>query len=240
MTHKDFIAEVARRLKWTDEKTSGIIETIIEVVSIELKMNNPVAIDDFGTLKTDIQPEYILVNPETKERLLMPPAVEIIFEAFSQENDESLLSYAGFTPDEVFYNEVNNSFSQFEPTPLNEDSQFPGIPEIVAGDFEEESDVIELPDLPEESDVIELPDLPGESVVEDETPEVPPEKIQYEKIPHQEFPTPLTPVFPPGPRSRSRRERRSNKRVSSVWIPIAGGVAIVVASLFFFKGDRNR
>ncbi|MEA5130092.1 MAG: HU family DNA-binding protein [Proteiniphilum sp.] len=228
MTHKDFIAEVAKRLEWTDEKTCGVIETIIEVVSAELKMNNPVAIDDFGTLKTDIQPEYILVNPETKERLLMPPAVEIIFEAFSQENDENLLFYAGFTPDEVFYNEVNNSFSQFEPTPLNEGIQFPGIPEIVAEDFEEESDIIELSDLPEES------------VVGDETPEVPHEKIQYEKIPHQESPTPLTPVFPPGLRSRGERERRSNKRVSSVWIPIAGGVAIIVASLFFFKGDRNR
>lgn len=231
MTHNDFIFKVAERLEWPEEKVSGIIGTIWEIVGTELKMNNPVVIDKFGTLKTDIRPEYILLDQEANERYLMPPDVEIIFEAFPQENEENMLSHAGFTPDEALYNEVNSSFSQFEPTLLNEDAHFPGIPEIVAGNFEEETDTADLPDTVVSSVSSDLPglsDLPEESVAGD-APEVLHEKIQH-------------PVFPPvsRSRSRSRRELRSNKRTSSVWIPIAGGVAIVVASLFFFKGNRDR
>jgi nucleoid DNA-binding protein len=168
MTYEDFIAEVARRLEWPDEKTSGIIETILEVVSAELKMNNSVILDNFGTLKTDIQPEYILVNPETKERHLMPPAVEIVFEAFSQENGENSLSYAGFTPDETLYNEVNSSFSQFEPTPLNEGVQSPGIPEIVVGEQETEYEIPESSLSREEQNV--LPEEISHPEPEVETP----------------------------------------------------------------------
>lgn len=233
MTHKDFITKVAEQLEWPEEKISGFMETFIEAVSAELKMNNPVVMEGFGTLKTDIRPEYILLDQETNERYLMPPDVEIIFDALPQENEENMLSHAGFTPDEALYNEVNSSFSQFEPTRLNEDAHFPGIPEIVAGNFEEETDTADLPDTvvssvsSVSSDLPGLSDLPEESVTGD-APEVLHEKIQH-------------PVFPPGSRSRSRsrRELRSNKRTSSVWIPIAGGVAIVVASLFFFKGNRD-
>ncbi len=204
MTHRDFIAEVAKRLEWPEEKISGVIETILEVVSTELKMNSPVIIDDFGTLKIDIQPEYILVNPETKERYLMPPAVEVIFEVPSQENGENL-SFVDFTLDEILYNEVNSSFSHFEPTPLDEDVGFPGIPEIVFGEQEAENEIAEPPLSQEEQNAL-------------------PEEISSVEPPH----------------SRSHRRMRSNKRTSPVWIPIAGGIAIVVASLFFFKGDRNR
>ena len=287
MTHEDFIAEVAKRLEWPEEKTTGIIDTILEVVSTELKMNNPVVIDDFGTLKTDIQPEYILMNPETKERHLMPPAVEVVFEVLFQENEEDSLLRASFTPDEALYNDVNSSFSQFEPTPLNEGVQFPGIPEIVAGEAEEESDAPEFSHLREEESLLsEHSSQPGpekdleiEKPVEQEEPiefEVvaeepeladPPEIIEPVELTGQTEPagqiepvehpitaeTVKTPVRTESPelteradveqsppRYRSPRGLRSNKRTSSVWIPIAGGIAIVVASLFFFKGDRNR
>lgn len=235
MTYEDFIAEVARRLEWPDEKTSGIIETILEVVSAELKMNKSVILDNFGTLKTDIQPEYILVNPETKERHLMPPAVEIVFEAFSQENGENSLSYAGFTPDETLYNEVNSSFSQFEPTPLNEGVQFPGIPEIVVGEQETEDEIPESSLSREEQNV--LPEEISHPEPEVETPFVPKESQRI--VASVEVTEPDKNPEQSPPRYRSHRGLRNNKRTSSVWIPIAGGIAIVVASLFFFKGDNK-
>lgn len=256
MTHKDFIDEVAKRLGWPKDKTSGIIETIIEVVGTELKMNNPVVIDSFGTLKTDIQAEYILVNPETQERHLMPPAIEIVFEAFSQENGGNSLPATCFTPDEALYIEVNSSFAQFEPTPLNEGVQFPGIPEIVVGEQETEDETPALPLLQEEQDV--LPEEISRAEPEPEVEEVEIEtetettELTYpqdeeillsEDMPQsepEEVERPVVPKKQSPPRSRSRRGLRTNKRTSSVWIPISGGIAIVVASLFFFKGDRDR
>lgn len=187
MTHDDFITEVARRLEWPEEKMTGIIGTILEAVSAELKLNNPVLIEGFGTLKTDIQSEYILVNPEMKERHLMPPSVKVVFESLLDEKEEDALVYADFIPDESLYKELNIAFMQFEPTLLNDGVQFPGVSEIIAGEPEEDLEVEESPHL----------------------------------------------------NRSSRRELRSNKRTASVWIPIAGGIAIIVASLFFFKGERN-
>lgn len=228
MTHRDFIAEVAKRLEWPEEKISGVIETILEVVSTELKMNNPVIIDDFGTLKIDIQPEYILVNPETKERYLMPPAVEVIFEVPSQENGENS-SFVDFTLDEILYNEVNSSFSHFEPTPLDEDVGFPGIPEIVAGEPIEDSEVEEPIESVEPDVFAEDPGTTG-------LPEITePAELTGQTEPAEEEKT----ESPPQYRS-SRRGLRSNKRTSPVWIPIAGGIAIIVASLFFFQRRQGK
>ncbi|WP_294081176.1 HU family DNA-binding protein [Proteiniphilum sp. UBA5384] len=230
MTYDDLIAEIARRLEWTYEKTSGIIKTIIEVVGTELKMNNPVVIDDFGTLKTDIQPEYIRVNQETKERLLIPPAIEVIFEVLFENNDEDSLFHVGFVPDEALYNDLNSAFSQFEPTPLDEDVQFPGILEIIVRDFEEESDITGLPPLPKENmDEEELLELP---ILQEEQNDLLEEGACMEA-------DPITPFFPKSS-SCLREGPRNNKRKLSVWIPIAGGIAIIMASLFFFKEDGGK
>jgi nucleoid DNA-binding protein len=225
MIHEDFITEVAGILEWTEEQTAGVIETILEVVTAELKMNNPVVIDDFGTLKTDIQPEYIRVNPETKERHLMPPAIEVVFEASFQEDKGGSL----FTPDEALYDELNSSFSQFEPTPLNEGVQFPGIPEIVAGEPEQpetagQAEPVEQTEFAEQADLVEYQTTT-------ETVQTPDQTESSGQAATEESP----------PRDRSsRRGLGSNKKISPVWIPIAGGIAIIVASLFFFKGERGR
>ncbi|WP_298646116.1 HU family DNA-binding protein [uncultured Proteiniphilum sp.] len=261
MTHDDLIAEVAKRLEWPEEKVTGLIETILEVVSTELKMNNAVVIDDFGTLKTGIQPEYILVNPKTKERHLMPPAVEVVFEALCELDENDPARYCDFTPDEGLYNDMNNSFSQFEPTLLNESVQFPDIPEIVAGEPEEESRTPEYqhpqeeesyspghtspPEASPESGIPAEIEWEGfEAVAEESEPAVPPEITGPLEFAVQTKSTGRTALAgmkesPPQYRS-SRRGARSNKRTSPVWIPIAGGIAIIVASLFFFKGDRDR
>lgn len=233
MTHEDFIAEVARRLEWTEEKVAGAIETILEVMSAELKMNNSVVIDDFGTLRTDIQPEYVLVDQEAQTRFLMPPAVEIVLEGFSPENEENSSPRVGFTADEVLYNEINNVFSQFEPTPLNEGVEFPGIPEVIFGKAEVESNASDYPQeeisYPSEHP-ISLPEEEPERLKKE------PEKSE-EELEKQEL---TVEKLVEEPRYRSRQTFRRNKKILSVWVPIAGGIAIVVASLFFFKEDGSR
>ncbi|MDR2816628.1 MAG: HU family DNA-binding protein [Proteiniphilum sp.] len=263
MTHGDFITEVAKRLEWPEEKTAGIIEAVLEVISTELKMNNPVVIDDFGTLKTDIQPEYILLDPETKERYLMPPSIEVVFEALFRENEENPLLHADFMPDEALYNDVNSSFSQFEPALLNEGVQFPGIPEIVAEELKEESDeepqeepekepkkeikkepekeseAQEYPYPQEEETLLSEHGLPPEESTESEIPEKEAEATELRAESSGPVALPGMEESPPQYRS-SRGEVRRNKKTLSVWIPIAGGIAIIVASLFFFKRDEER
>jgi nucleoid DNA-binding protein len=195
MIYEEFITEVAGSLEWTEEKTAGAVEAILEVMTAELKMNNQVVIAGFGTLKTDIRPEYILVNRETEERRLMPPATEVVFEA----------SFQGeFTPDEALYDELNNSFAPFEPTPLHKGVQLPGISEVVAEEPEQKAPVV-----------------------------APPPVVEYRTVP--ETPAPPEYFEQAGPVAG---KSKSGKRISPLWIPVAGGVAIIIAAFFFSRGKE--
>lgn len=237
MTHDDFITEVARRLEWPEEKMTGIIGTILEAVSAELKLNNPVLIEGFGTLKTDIQSEYILVNPETKERHLMPPSVKVAFEPLSDEK-EDVSVHVDFIPDESLYKELNIAFMQFEPTLLNDGVQLSGVSEIIAGEPEEHLEVEGYPEEDLEGEEDREVDTGPEAEVEMKTESETESEVEVEET-IVELAEPVRQKESPHLNRSSRRELRSNKRTASVWIPIAGGIAIIVASLFFFKGERN-
>lgn len=222
MTHVEFIAEVAKRLEWAEENTTGIIETILDIISAELKLNNPVLIDEFGSLKSGVEPEYILVDPETKDRYLMPPAIEVFFEAFFRANEDNPFLQTVFLPDETLYNDLNLSFSQFEPTLLNEGVQFPGVPEMIVEEPEEEIETAGYTDTQKEN--IEIPAQPHSQ--QKEATEHPPQ----EDLLSVEHSTMLD--------EHGVGEPEKRKRIPAVWIPIAGGIAIMVASLFFFKGEE--
>lgn len=161
------IAEVAKCLEWTEEKTAGIIDVIRDVIGAELKMNNPVAIDEFGTLKAEVYPEYILVIPETKERFLMPPSVEVVFNSLFRVDYANPLLIADFTVDDLLYNELNSSFSQFEPTLLNEGVQFPGVTEIITETEYSTHPEDDLVDDPESELKDDLKDDPESELVDD-------------------------------------------------------------------------
>jgi nucleoid DNA-binding protein/nucleoid-associated protein YgaU len=226
MIYEEFIAEVAGILEWTEEQTAGVIETIVEVMTAELKMNNPVVIDDFGTLKTEIQPEYILVNPETKERHLMPPAIEVVFEASFQENEDGV---SLFTSDDTLYDELNASFSQFEPTPLNEGVQFSGIPEIVAVEPEQTEPAAQV-EFAGQAEPVEQTD-PVEYQATIETEQTPAQTESFGQTAQA-----VAAAEGASPRNRSsRRGLGSKKKISPVWIPVVGGIAIIVAVFFFLK-----
>jgi len=81
MTTEDLIAKLALRLEWNNAAVSEALKVVIEVLKSELLENNSVTIDDFGDFSTVKQSEYILIDRETKERYLMPPAVEVVFES---------------------------------------------------------------------------------------------------------------------------------------------------------------
>ncbi len=236
MTHNDFITEVARQLGWTEDKTSKIIDTFLEIVRDELKMNNPVVFDDFAVLNTDIQPEYIRVDREKNERYLIPPTVTVVLETIFPESEEDVLPLVDFVPDENLYNEINGSFSQFEPTLLNEDMQFPGISEIIVGELETDEESAKLQysqkkesllseyiyELIKEEDTKVLESSGQKTLVEG--------SIIKKKIETTEFPPP----------KHSPRRLLRNRKTSPIWIPIAGGIVIIMASLFFFKGNKNK
>jgi len=81
MTHEELITELSRRLDWPETKVMEIMDAAVTVMNEKLMENNSLSLPDLGDFITRRRTEYISVNPETGERWLMPPSVELLFEA---------------------------------------------------------------------------------------------------------------------------------------------------------------
>ena len=92
MTREDLISRLSERLGWAEPSTAKALEALIDTVVEELLAGNRVDISDFGLFQTRKQSEYILVDRETNERYLMPPSLEVVFEAAGVASDPALTS----------------------------------------------------------------------------------------------------------------------------------------------------
>lgn len=82
-------------------------------------------------------PEYILIEAEAGERYLMPPSVEVVFEAAIMASNPETVEVGNalhFIPDASFEEEANSPFALFEPTLVNEGVHFPGLTEVVVNE----------------------------------------------------------------------------------------------------------
>jgi len=91
MTHDELITELSRRLEWPEPKVRETLEAVVTVMNAKLTENSPLSLPELGDFITRRKTEYISVNPETEERWLIPPAIELLFEA-APELKERLLS----------------------------------------------------------------------------------------------------------------------------------------------------
>ncbi|MDR1517965.1 MAG: HU family DNA-binding protein [Dysgonamonadaceae bacterium] len=75
MTHKDFVAELAKRLDWTQAKTADALDAAIDLINEKLAGNAQVSFPNFGTFETKKMSPRVSVNPLTQERFLVPPKI---------------------------------------------------------------------------------------------------------------------------------------------------------------------
>lgn len=94
MTHDETTSILANRLDWTETKVNELMQATAEVMGEYLSEPGTLTLPGVGRLISRKQREYILLNPETGERTLMPPAVELEFklspalkEQFSKERE---------------------------------------------------------------------------------------------------------------------------------------------------------
>lgn len=208
MTYEELITTVSRKLDWPESQTERMLGTLTALLKETLLENQPVSIDDFGIFSTCLRPEFISRNPETKERYLVPPAIEIVFEQAGCLTDADL-SKISFEPEESFRESVNSPFACFEPTLIKEGVQFPDVPEIIAEEYREE-EISEEPEIPEETEISE----------EQKAFEEPMQHITNTQYVHNDR------------HYRPDHKRTKRKKTSAVWIPIMSGVAIVLAGFF--------
>ena len=81
MTNEELITELSRCLNWPETKVAETLEAAVEVMNAKLTENIPLSLQDLGDFITRRKTEYISVNPRNNERWLIPPAIELLFEA---------------------------------------------------------------------------------------------------------------------------------------------------------------
>ena len=79
MTNKELIAELSKRLEWTQAQTSKIMEDAVSVVNTNLANSDSINIQGFGLFETKRRQERMSVNPVSKQRFLVPPKITPAF-----------------------------------------------------------------------------------------------------------------------------------------------------------------
>ncbi len=79
MNNNEFIAEVARRTGITTSEATSIMEGFVAEFTHNLEEEDVVSIQGFGAFGVKKKLERVLVNPATKQRMLVPPKMVINF-----------------------------------------------------------------------------------------------------------------------------------------------------------------
>lgn len=79
MNNKEFIAELSRKLGYTNKDTSKLVSSIMSIMTQELQEGNAIAIQGFGAFEVKKKLERISINPITHQRMLIPPKLVLTY-----------------------------------------------------------------------------------------------------------------------------------------------------------------
>ena len=79
MNNKSFISELSQRLGYTQDDAQKMVNTVIDSMNDAFQKGNVVTIPKFGTFEVKKRLERIVVNPGTKQRMLVPPKLVLTF-----------------------------------------------------------------------------------------------------------------------------------------------------------------
>ncbi len=79
MNNKEFISNLASRTKRGSKDVTSLVNATVSAIISELTEENAVVVPGFGTLEVKKKLERVLVNPTTKQRMLIPPKMTVNF-----------------------------------------------------------------------------------------------------------------------------------------------------------------
>jgi nucleoid DNA-binding protein len=79
MNNKEFIADLSSRTKRSSKDTASLVSATVSAIISELTEENAVVVPSFGTFEVKKKLERVLVNPTTKQRMLIPPKMTVNF-----------------------------------------------------------------------------------------------------------------------------------------------------------------
>lgn len=79
MSNKEFIVALSRELKYTTKETTVYVNALVQEMGAQLEDGNQLSISGFGSFDVRKKLERVLINPSTKQRMLVPPKMSISF-----------------------------------------------------------------------------------------------------------------------------------------------------------------
>ncbi|MBQ2459921.1 MAG: HU family DNA-binding protein [Bacteroidaceae bacterium] len=79
MNNKEFIAFLSEKNGTSTWITAELTNALVAEVSAQLEDENTVSIAGFGAFEVKKKLERVLVNPATKQRMLVPPKIVVNF-----------------------------------------------------------------------------------------------------------------------------------------------------------------
>lgn len=79
MNNKEFIAQLANNLGYTQANTQRMVTAVIDALGDTFQEGNNVAVPNFGTFEIKKKMERIIINPATRQRMLVPPKLVLGF-----------------------------------------------------------------------------------------------------------------------------------------------------------------
>lgn len=88
MNNKEFISELSSRLNLNTKETNLTLKSFLQEFSLQLEEENTISLSGFGTFEVKKKLERVVVNPSTKQRMLVPPKMVINFKPSSTLKDK--------------------------------------------------------------------------------------------------------------------------------------------------------
>ncbi|MBQ0158409.1 MAG: HU family DNA-binding protein [Bacteroidales bacterium] len=79
MTNKEFISTIAARTDMSADQVQACIDALTSAIADNLEEGDALAVQGFGTFEVKKKLERVVVNPNTKQRMLVPPKLTINF-----------------------------------------------------------------------------------------------------------------------------------------------------------------
>jgi len=79
MNNKEFVSDLASRTKRTNKEVTSLVSATVSAIIAELVEENSISISGFGSFEVKKKLERVLVNPVTKQRMLVPPKMVVSF-----------------------------------------------------------------------------------------------------------------------------------------------------------------
>lgn len=228
----DLVALVAEKASMDQPQVEQFVKTMFDVISEAVVNDDPVKVKDLGTFKLTRMQARESIDVNTGEKIEIPAHDKI-----------------SFAPATALREIVNKPFSHFESVLISsDDSSFEDLHEFDEGeDMASEDAADDSLHQPVKTDVVaersRKPDKITETILsaveELEDPEIPLTNVSTDE--QEEFILDLPDTtFPQTAEPASRKRSRK----SILLIPILGGVAIALASFFFYstcdRGKSNR